>query len=367
MKNPCHILVLILILIFNTINAQEDCSKALLQDLIAQKVDKSSELHYLNIIDEKTYNQAKNNGGFGFEIPINGIPFGADADYNDFSEWRKEKFTKEEFTHNTNSSSNFLSKKVSENGYKSYDNCINQKAGASGLFIKVVDSDKNTITIEIFYKPGAESTFEPIKINDSYLKNGTITGIPLEKIFNLNETISPLQKISKIITRDNSNEPLYGAINAGVLTSSFKVNGYTPPIPVPVCKPEIIQLDANSYQPNSINICDNCHGYGVGIITNNSSAVQEDKAVYNVNFSCSGKYDVEIYYTSAQSRPIQVSLNNIVINSNACGNVTGGWYSQTLKWEYVGVVNAKKGTNTFQLYRNNVFPHIRFIRFIPKN
>jgi|GEM_PF-5802334 len=365
MKCPTHILVLISVLICYAISGQEDCSKALIQDMYAQVVNKSSALHYLNIIDESTYNKAKKDGGFGVKIPFNGLPLGGDANFSDFSEWRKKTFREENFSYDTDYSSSILSKTVSPSGYKSYDNCINMTSKLPGLFMNVIDSDKKYVTIEIYYKSGLGSNHS-IEI-ESDLKNGEISGVEGGKIFSHGYSIEPNHTIRRIITRKDPKEVVTGTLNAGGFATSFKVNGYIPPIPPPLCKPEIIKVDANSYRSGSINICDNCHGYGVGIISNNSPAVQENRALYSINFNCSGRYDVEIYYTAAQKRPIQVSLNDKIINSNACGNVTGGWHAQTLRWVNVGVVDAKKGTNIFELYRNNVFPHIRSVRFIPKN
>lgn len=346
--------------------AQIDCSKALIQDLTAQSVDESSVLHYLNIIDEEIYKKAQSEGGFGFELPIDGVPFGADADYNDFSEWRKKKFQQNEFTHSSNFSSNYLSKKVSADGYKSYDNCINQTSKAAGLFIKVVDSDKKFVTIEIYYKITTGSQLNDIIVQYSDLKNGKISGVADGKLFNKDETIRPMQTIRKIITRGNPSESVLGVVNAGDFSQSFKVNGYTPPIPPPTCKPKTIQIDAASYdQLESKNICNNCLGYGVGIITNANASNRENKAVYKFNVSCSGEYVVEIQYTAMQSRPVSISMNNQTFNDSGCDGTTGGWASPTLKWESQGTVLLEKGENKLELYRTTPFPHIRQIKIRP--
>lgn len=364
MKKYIYILTLVLNLINFTLFAQVDCSKALQQDLIAQSIDKTSAIHYLNIIDEDLYDTAKSEGGFGLELPIEGIPFGVDADFSDFSEWRKEKFRKEEFIHNTSFSSTFLSRKVSDNGYKSFDNCMRLQSGEAGLFIKVVDSDEEVVEIEIFFKPGPGKN-SPLKISNSELINGNIAGIDAGKIFDEMKEIIPFEKIRLYVTRIESQETVRGKINASGLTTSFKVNGYTAPIPPPPCKFENVKIDASSFI-ESTNICNNCHNYGAGIITNKNSTDQENKAVYEVNIKCSGQYEIEIYYAAAESRPLQLLVNNETINSNACNGTTGGFKSRYLKWEKQGLVTMEEGINRVELYRNSYFPHIRSIRFTPK-
>ncbi len=359
-----------ILMLINYINAQncDHCSSALLQDIVSLDMNKDTYLHFLNIVDRKMYNTAKSKGGFNFSIPIKGVPLGGGYDYDDFIQYRSRIYKQQQFQSETKESYNFISKRTSKRGFKSYDNCINKCHGVPGLYSEVIKSDSLFVTIQIYYQPGKQAQpgpIEPLKINETIIYNGSVANMEAGEILKVGEYISPFQTIRKIIVRED-NKILTGVINAGNLGTEFKVNRFQKP-DIPKCELKEQSIDACNYIKNlSVNICNNCHGYGNCIITNNSSKIQENKAVYDVIFDCPGRYKIQIYMTSALVRAFQVSFNDKVVNSSSCAVNTGGWHSNTLKWIDVVYVDVVPGVNRLTLYRNDVFPHIRAIRFIPE-
>jgi hypothetical protein len=92
---------------------------------------------------------------------------------------------------------------------------------------------------------------------------------------------------------------------------------------------------------------------------------KENLAEYDIQVEAAGSYDLWVQYAADESRPVQLSMNGLVINNTGLASVTKGWYTANLAWERQGTVSAIEGRNVLRLYRNNVFPHIRMIELRP--
>jgi hypothetical protein len=62
--------------------------------------------------------------------------------------------------------------------------------------------------------------------------------------------------------------------------------------------------------------------------------------------NAAGAYQLDINDAAAASRPVQVTVNGIVVRDQALSDTTGGWLNADLRWVEMGRVMLKKGTNT---------------------
>jgi hypothetical protein len=89
-------------------------------------------------------------------------------------------------------------------------------------------------------------------------------------------------------------------------------------------------------------------------------------AEYDFTASAGGRYRLEVEYAAAESRPVEISLNGVVVNAAGLAQVTGGWSDESQQWAAQGDVTLKPGLNTLRFKRDNYFPHIRSIRLVPE-
>lgn len=89
---------------------------------------------------------------------------------------------------------------------------------------------------------------------------------------------------------------------------------------------------------------------------------RENAARFDFSSPMSGQFDLYIEYAAGQPRPIEVSLNSDEFQS-ALEQPTGGWDAQ--QWTKLWTVTLNEGPNNIRLRRNNVFPHVRKIAFLP--
>ena len=105
--------------------------------------------------------------------------------------------------------------------------------------------------------------------------------------------------------------------------------------------------------------------YGRGVIVNappyNS---RPNCAEYQFHAPSKGLYRLEIEYAAAQSRPVQVVLNRVLVNRGALSATTGCWTPNCQRWTVVGQYHLRAGNNTLLIKRSDVFPHIRALRFL---
>ena len=103
--------------------------------------------------------------------------------------------------------------------------------------------------------------------------------------------------------------------------------------------------------------------YGAGVITN--APPYNDRpncAEYQLNVQTAGAYRLEIEYAADQPRPVQVSVNGLMIAANALADATGCWYPECQQWTTVGLVDLPAGPVTLRVEREHVFPHLRALR-----
>jgi len=121
------------------------------------------------------------------------------------------------------------------------------------------------------------------------------------------------------------------------------------------------EISADSFVKNeSTNVKVN-PGYR-NLITSDSGAGLS-KLTYRF-YAPSGNYQVLMTYAAAESRPVVVEANGVLVSSNGLSAVTGGWIK--LNTATVGDVRLREGDNVLVIRRNAVIPHIGAISFRQK-
>lgn len=147
---------------------------------------------------------------------------------------------------------------------------------------------------------------------------------------------------------------------------------YTKPIQVPPKQPDkpqqnVVQVSAVQYDRTlSSGVGAGVLPYGEDVITNLDATPRTNSAVYKIPNIVPGKYSLLVEYASAQSRPVEIYLNNNPVNPNGLAQTTGGWGPSNQQWKFQGYVTINQADgNVLKLHRDNVFPHIRAIKFVP--
>lgn len=92
---------------------------------------------------------------------------------------------------------------------------------------------------------------------------------------------------------------------------------------------------------------------------------EPDSAEYDVEFPADGKYAVSALYAAAESRPIDVLFDGVLVAPQVCAATTGSWRTKTAEWETVTTIDVTAGKHTLTLFRKQCIPHICAIRFEP--
>jgi len=129
-------------------------------------------------------------------------------------------------------------------------------------------------------------------------------------------------------------------------------------------KGQAVSIPAAAYT-NSLNICVNCirtaenpGGYGLGIVTNNSSTDQRNMAAYYLYMPESGRYVLSIAYAAGASRSAQLFINNNIEPGWILSDVTGGWTLPFIRYIAQGAYYFNAGLNKIGIQRESSFPHL---------
>lgn len=108
--------------------------------------------------------------------------------------------------------------------------------------------------------------------------------------------------------------------------------------------------------------------YGRGEVLLNAPKyiARPNMAEYEFEAEASGLYTLSIEYAAAQSRPVSISINDKEFRAAALAETTGCWDMSCQRLVRVGEVRLLAGENKIRISRENVFPHLRTIRFDPK-
>jgi formylglycine-generating enzyme required for sulfatase activity len=86
-----------------------------------------------------------------------------------------------------------------------------------------------------------------------------------------------------------------------------------------------------------------------------------DRAEYVIEFPVTADYTLSALYAAAQSRPVEISLDDKTVHTGFAG-VSGSWQTKSAKWEQQCTLRIERGTHTIALEREGPFPHICALR-----
>ena len=86
---------------------------------------------------------------------------------------------------------------------------------------------------------------------------------------------------------------------------------------------------------------------------------------YDIDVERAGRFQFELRYAAAASRPVKVFVNGVLVKSDAADKVTGSWTPETQTWFVEGFVSIKAGRNLIRLEQPQFFPHIDKLLLTP--
>lgn len=99
-------------------------------------------------------------------------------------------------------------------------------------------------------------------------------------------------------------------------------------------------------------------GKGIGVLVNAGQYPNVTEYDVMIKEGEAGPHQLDLRYASGDPRPIRIYVNGFLVNSNAAGKVTGGFYPDAQRWFAEGLVALKAGKNRIRFERDSYFPHI---------
>jgi hypothetical protein len=307
--------------------------------------------------------EAKENVDAGIGLPIGDFLVGGSFDSNSFNSWKQTvagKFSGDSFS---SSDVNILLNHASPAILKAYNDCVAITNQGLSIFDVATDLASGIIVLYIKYNPSGNTPDRP-KVQGSSMVNAQlanpIAGLtPTEFVrtgselpFGTLPVTVKVQDLSKMAVFDLYTD--MGNPSHNILLG------------LPKRPPSSFEIEAKSFI-KSQNIEVGVLDYGADVIHNASPyGPQPNMAEYQIslNFDSNpiANYKLEIHYAADDSRPVEVYCNDKLVNNNALGVKTGGWYPPNQIWANVGIASFRSGINLLRISRQNVFPHIQKLK-----
>ncbi len=244
-------------------------------------------------------------------------------------------------------------KTINENASNNMLNCFER----DGLHVRTIQGARpDTFYLQARFSPSGSKT--KAKVEGIYVVGGTCKG-PIDKGYLITSATA-----EQICTRSND-EAVDISITANENVKWDSPRGLSKIVKHVITPRPPINIPATNFINGTNVSIDRCV-LGPGILANSPPCGPAANAAEFDFVGLPGVYRMEINYAAAASRPVKVRLNGIVIRDQAISGTTGGWSNDYLRWTEVGQVMLKPGNNKIRLERQDVFPHIQAIRFIPE-
>ncbi|VTS02713.1 DUF1553 domain-containing protein [Tuwongella immobilis] len=157
-----------------------------------------------------------------------------------------------------------------------------------------------------------------------------------------------------LATADLSEQP-----GGGVAMLRDFVRGKPPQIP------GLILREAESGRPIRANINRDTYGKGIGILE--SAGLTECFTEFQLNIPTASPYRLEIRYASAESRPVDVLLDDKMVLPKVASEPTGGFNPEHQHWYVVGTLSLSAGQHRLRIRQTEglSLPHLDKIALIP--
>jgi len=121
-------------------------------------------------------------------------------------------------------------------------------------------------------------------------------------------------------------------------------------------QPECILLEAEHFTRGNVLQDTTNYGAGIGVLVNNEELPNFTE--YEIETKQPGRYQIDLRYAAAASRPTIVMLDGKPIKSDATSQVTGSWTPDGQKWFVETILEIAAGKHIVRLENAGPFPHI---------
>jgi hypothetical protein len=192
------------------------CSAALAKDVISTISSDRQQYAFLNVIDQRTFEEVKKNSSSGFfaAIPIVGALIDSSSSWNEFQQKRTSYFQQIQYSGSRDQEFQQLQIVTSTVAYPAWSECMRACArNKQGLFAWKTSEDRDSVLLIIYYHgaPGARRARV-----DSAVLGGSVDGAPSGRVFPRGATIENNGSLPAIIKR---------SANA-TIKATFAVAGY---------------------------------------------------------------------------------------------------------------------------------------------
>jgi hypothetical protein len=224
-------------------NTAEVCNAALAKDITTTFTTEQQDLDFLSIVDERTFNEAKQKGSFGVSVPLADDLLQLSAKWDNFQTNRSSYFKQVGYSSHTSASDLRHFEISSPVAYQAWTTCILAfSRQQTGLFAWKEKEDKDNVVVRVVYHSPGRRLPTPFKAT---IKRGNENETPLNTGY---RTLSNEQVATIILprsTRSGSNSApaptIYATFKADIF-SDFIYSTWTPPPSPPTITTEVQHL-----------------------------------------------------------------------------------------------------------------------------
>ena len=227
--------------------------------------------------------------------------------------------------------------------------------GLAGIFKSTQTMDTFTVVARWHERPLASS--EQLRHRDELEQQATAKKQAIEKL--------RADTIEAILTeaRQHAGDYLLAATREYQLAEQLRAAMPRGNTPEPQKIPRAILIEAEDYSRGNVLKDRETYGIGIGVLVNRGEAPNFTE--YDFDVEQAGRFQFEIRYAAAATRPVKVFVNGVLFKSDAAEKVTGSWTPETQTWFVEGFVSIKAGRNLIRLEQPQFFPHIDKLLLTP--
>ena len=114
-----------------------------------------------------------------------------------------------------------------------------------------------------------------------------------------------------------------------------------------------IVWEAEKFQRGTLQAETTYYGKGVGVL------LHQGFAEYDVEIEDAGDYQLELRYAAVDSRPMVLTINGTVVDSDVAAHTTGTWFEDSQTWFVEGIYALQAGKNVIRIAREEgPVPHV---------
>ncbi len=227
--------------------------------------------------------------------------------------------------------------------------------GLAGIFKSTQTMDTFTVVARWHERPLALP--EQLRHRDELQQQATAKKQAIEKL--RGDTIEAILKEA----RQHAGDYLLAATREYQLAEQLKGAKPRGNTPDPQKIPGAILIEAEDYSRGNVLKDRETYGIGIGVLVNRGETPNFTE--YDCDVEQPGRFQFEIRYAAASSRPVKVFVNGDLFKSDAAEKVTGSWTPETQTWFVEGFVSIKAGRNLIRLEQPQFFPHIDKLLLTP--